>query len=108
MDAQEFSAMRDLSEVVSDGGEDGVCGIADAAFEVAAADATLSLEVADHRLDGGSTSQLPFDGTEHAALLTGCGANLGVMTAVVLVDMGALDLAGSCVFWVSWMISCRV
>jgi hypothetical protein len=94
MDAQEFSAMRDLSEVVSDGGEDGVCGIADAAFEVAAADATLSLEVAD--------------GTEHAALLTGCGANLGVMTAVVLVDMGALDLAGSCVFWVSWMISCRV
>jgi hypothetical protein len=40
-----------------------------AAFEVAAAEVTFGLHVADHRFDGGSTSQFAFDGAEDAALL---------------------------------------
>jgi hypothetical protein len=60
---------EDTAEVVSDGGEDGVGGVAGATFEIAASEVTFSLEVAYHGLDGGASSQLAFDGAEDAALL---------------------------------------
>jgi hypothetical protein len=43
---------EDASEVVADRGEDGVGGIAVAAFEVAAAEVAFGLHVTDHGLDG--------------------------------------------------------
>jgi hypothetical protein len=52
--------------------------------------------LADHGLDSGTTSELAFDGAEHAALLAGDedAVRIGrVMTAVALVDIGALDRA---------------
>ena len=39
---------------MADGGEDDVGGVAGAAFEIAAAEVTFSLEVADHGLDSRS------------------------------------------------------
>jgi hypothetical protein len=48
---------EDAAEVVSDGGEDGVCGVAGTAFEIAAAEVTFGFHVADHGLDGGAASQ---------------------------------------------------
>ena len=56
---------------MADGGEHGVGGVAFAAFEVAAAEVTFSLQVADHRFDGGPASQFAPDHPEHAALLAG-------------------------------------
>jgi len=47
---------------VADRAEDDVGGIAGAAFEVATAEMTFSLHVADHGLDGGAASELAFDG----------------------------------------------
>ncbi len=79
-----------------DGGEDGVGGVAGATFEKAAAEVTIGLEVADHGLDGGSAPQLALDSAEHAALLSrdeDAARVLDVMTAVSLIDVGALDLA---------------
>ena len=56
---------------MADGGEDDVGGIASAALEIAAAEVAFGLQVADHGLDGGSTSQLALDHSEDAALLAG-------------------------------------
>jgi hypothetical protein len=53
---------------VADGGEDDVGGIADAAFEITAAEMTFGLEVSDDGLDGRATAQLALDDTEDAAL----------------------------------------
>lgn len=44
-------ARLDAPEVVAGGGEDGVSGIAGAAFEIAAPEVTFGLEVTDHGLD---------------------------------------------------------
>src|ERR1019366_5207279 len=55
----------------------------------------FGLHVSDHGLDGGTASQLAFDGVEHAALLAGDEDTVwvrGVVAAVSLVDMGALAL----------------
>ncbi len=49
---------------------DGVGGIARAAFEIAAAEVALGFHVADHGLDGGSTSQFALDGAEDASVLS--------------------------------------
>lgn len=79
-----------------DGGEDGIGGVSGAAFKIAAAEVTFSLEVADHRLDRGAPSQLAFDDAEDAALLSrdeDAARVLRVMPAVTLVDIAALDLA---------------
>jgi hypothetical protein len=81
---------------VADGGEDGVDGIAGGSLEIAAAEMSFGLHMADHGLDGGATSQLAFDGTEHAALLAGDEDAVRVcciVAAISLVDIGALDLA---------------
>src|SRR4051795_4077543 len=86
---------EDSSEVVADSGEDGVGGIAIAAFEIAAAEVTFGLHVADHGLDCGSTSQFAFDGAEDAALPRDKDAAwiLRRVATVSLVDIGPLDLA---------------
>lgn len=69
---------------------------------------TFGLDVADHGLDGGSSSEFAFDGAEHAALLSRDEDSswiLRVMTAVPLVDIGPLDL-GPINFWV-WSMTSR-
>ena len=56
----------------------------------------FGFHVADHGLDGGSTSQFAFDGAEEAALLSrdeDAAWILRIVAAVTLVDIGALDLA---------------
>ena len=81
---------------MADSGEDGVGGIALAAFEIAAAEMAIHLHVADHGLDGGAATQLAFDETEDAALLAGdedAVRSCGVVAAIALVDIGALDCA---------------
>ena len=75
---------------VSGGGEDGVCGIAGVALEVAAAEVALLFNVPDKGLDGGSPPQLSLDGTEDTALLSGdeAAARLGrIVSAVSLVGV---------------------
>jgi len=59
-------------EVIADGGEHGVDGIAGAVSEMIAAHTVLGLEVTDHRFDGGPSPELAFDLRPDAALLT-CG-----------------------------------
>ena len=81
---------EDASEVVTDGGEDGVGGIASAAFAIAAAELALGFHVADHGLDAGSTSQFALDYAEDASLLS---RDEDPVSAVSLVDIGALDVA---------------
>jgi hypothetical protein len=86
----------DAPEVVCGGGEDGVCGIAGMALEVAASEVTFFLHVADEGFDGGSAAQLSFDRTEDVTLLAGDedAARLGrVVPAISLVDVDPFDLA---------------
>jgi hypothetical protein len=87
---------EDAPEVISDGGEDGVDDISGTSFEIAAAEVTFGLHVADYRLEGGASSQFAFDDAEDAALLSreeDAARVLGVMAAVTLVHIAALDLA---------------
>jgi hypothetical protein len=44
---------EDAAEIVADGGEDDVGGVAGAAFEIAAAEVAFRLQVSDDGLDGG-------------------------------------------------------
>ena len=79
---------------MADGGENGVGGIAGGSLEIAAAEMTLGLHMADHRLNGRAASQLALDGAEHAALLAGDKDAVWIrriVAAVSLVDIGALD-----------------
>jgi len=46
------------TEVVADGGQDGIGGISLAVPEIIAVHSMVCFEVADHRLDGGAPSQL--------------------------------------------------
>ena len=76
--------------------EDGVGGIAFMAFEIAAAEVTFALHVADHRIDCGTPSQLTFDDAEHATLLArdeDAVQVFQIIAAVSLVDKGARDSA---------------
>ncbi|MGY4281753.1 hypothetical protein ACVWXO_000973 [Bradyrhizobium sp. LM2.7] len=61
---------EDAAEVVADGGEDDVGGVSCAAFELAAAEVTIGLQVSDDGFDGGAAAQLALDDTEDGALLT--------------------------------------
>ena len=66
------------------------------ALEVAAAEVAFLFHVTDEGLDGGAPPELAFDDAEDAALLSrdeDAARVLGVMTAVTLVDIAALDLA---------------
>ncbi|MGY3225005.1 hypothetical protein ACVIM5_005612 [Bradyrhizobium sp. USDA 4512] len=70
--AQKFSEPgEDATEVVSDGGENDVGGIAGAALEVAPAEVSFGFEVSDDGLNGGAAAQLTLDGAENTALLAG-------------------------------------
>lgn len=84
-----------MPEVVSGGGEDGVCGIAGVALEVAVAEVALLFHVPDKGLDGGSPPQFSLDGTEDTALLSGDkdAAQLGrIVSAASRLDVDPLDL----------------
>jgi hypothetical protein len=105
-----LSQDEDTSEVVADGGDDGVGSVPGTTFEIAASEVTFSLHMADHGLDRGSASQLTLDDAEHAALLAGdedAARILRVVAALALVDIAALDLAAD-EFWVFSMMSRRV
>ena len=81
---------------MADGGEDDVGSVAGAAFEVAAAEVTIGLQVSDDGFDGGAAAQLALDDTEDAALLAGDEDSTGILcvvAAVSLVDIGPLDRA---------------
>ena len=81
---------------MADSGENGVGGIALAAFEIAAAEMTIDFHVADHGLDGGAATQLAFDEAGDAAPLAGDEDAVrigGGVAAIALVDIGALDCA---------------
>jgi hypothetical protein len=81
---------------VADSRENGVGGIALAAFEIAAAEMAIHLHVPDHGLDGGAATQLAFDDAEDAAPLARDEDAVrigGVVAAIALVDIGALDCA---------------
>src|SRR5215475_7679487 len=57
---------------------------------------TIRLHMSDHGLDGGAATQLAFDEAEDAALLAGDEDAVrigGVVAAIALVDIGALDCA---------------
>ena len=58
---QKLQPSDQAAEVVADGGEDGIGGVALAVPEVIAAHAMLGFEMADDRFDGGAPAQLAFD-----------------------------------------------
>ena len=77
-----------------DCGEDGVGGITFLALEVAAAEVAIGLHVSDHGFDSGAAFELALDDAEDAALLAGdedAARVVRVMSAISLVDIGALD-----------------
>jgi hypothetical protein len=80
---------EDTSEVVADGAEDDVGGVAVAPLEEAPAEVAITLEMADDGLDSGSASQFALDGVEDAALLAGDEDTSGigrVVAAIAFVD----------------------
>ena len=95
---------------MSDRGEDCVGGVALAAFEIAAAEIAVGLQMSDHGFDGGAAFEFALNGTVNATLLAGDEdpAWVGrIVAAVSLVDIGAFDLAAVS-FWVSSMTARRV
>ena len=85
---------QNAAKIVADGGEDDVCGVAVAAFEMAAAEVAIDLHVSDDGFDRRATSQFALDDAEDAALLTRDedATRIGrVVAAISLVDIGALD-----------------
>ncbi len=79
---------------MTDGGEDDVCSVAVTAFEMAPAEVTFALHVADDWLDCRTTPEFALDSAEDATLLAGDEDATrigGVVAAVALVDIGALD-----------------
>ena len=86
---------EDAPEVVSGSGEDGGCGIAGPALEVAASKMVFFLHVADEGFDGGSAAQLSFDRAEDAKVLAGDNDAVRlrrVVPATSLVDLDPFDL----------------
>ncbi len=78
------------AEVVTDGSEDDVGGVALGTLEVAAAEVPIVLHVADDGFDGGAAAQFALYHAENAALLTG---DEDSVRAIALVDIGTLDRA---------------
>jgi len=62
---------EDESEVVADGGEDRVGGVACGSLEIAAAEMALGFHVSNHGLNGRAAAQFALDGAEHTASLAG-------------------------------------
>jgi hypothetical protein len=61
---------------MANGGEDDVCGVALAAFEVAAAEVAVGLPVSDRGFGGRSASEFALDHAKDATLLTGYAARV--------------------------------
>jgi hypothetical protein len=59
---------EEQAQVVADRAEDGIDSVAGAAFEIATPETTFRLHVADHGLDGGTTSELAFDAAERGII----------------------------------------
>jgi hypothetical protein len=62
---------ENAAKIVTDGGEDDVCGVTLLAFEMAAAEVAIDLHVSDDGFDCRATSQFALDDAEDATLLTG-------------------------------------
>jgi hypothetical protein len=62
---------EDVAEVVADGGEEDVGGVAFTTLEPASTKMALVLHVSDHRLDSGAPPEFALDDAEHATLLPG-------------------------------------
>ena len=89
-----LSQARTRRRFLTDGGEDDVCGVALAALEEAASEVSVGLHVTDDGLDGRAAPELALDDAEYAAFLAGDedAAWIGrVVTAISLIDIGALD-----------------
>ena len=87
--------VEDEAEVVAGGGENGIGVVAGSFLEVIAVEVAVGLEVSDDRFDGRTPAQLLLDDTVNATFLSRSvdPERLGrVVTAVALVDLGALDL----------------
>ncbi len=87
---------EDEAQVVADCGKEGIRGVACTALEVAAAEMAVGFHVSDHSFDGGAAPQFALDDAEDAALLArdeDAARIGGIVAAVSLVDIGALDLA---------------
>jgi hypothetical protein len=83
---------------VADRGEDNIGGITRAILEMAAAQVSVGLHVADHGFDGGSSPEFAFDDAEDTALLSQNedAPRVGrVVAAAALVDITAFDRAPS-------------
>jgi hypothetical protein len=86
---------------VADGSEDDVCGVALAAFEMAAAEVAIALHVSDDGFNSRAAARFALDDAEDAALLTRDedATRIGrVVAAIALVDIGALDRAAGELF----------
>lgn len=59
------------AQVITDGTEDRVGGIAVTSFEIVAVEVAGGLDVANHRLDGGAAPELTLNRADHASLLSG-------------------------------------
>jgi hypothetical protein len=79
---------------VADGGENDVYGVSLAAFEMAAAEVSVALHVADDGLDCRAAPELARDGAEDTTLLTGdedATRAFCFVAAIALIDIGTLD-----------------
>lgn len=70
MGAKKHEPAEQQAEVVSDGGEDGIDGVAAGMGEVIAVHSVVGFEMADDGFDGGSSFELTFDGLGDASFLT--------------------------------------
>ena len=87
---------EDAAQIVTDRAEDGVEGVAVTALQIAAAEMAVALHVSNHGLDGGAALELELDDSDDTPLLTrdeDAAWIWRIVTAVSLIDIGALDLA---------------
>ncbi|KRR01952.1 hypothetical protein CQ10_41300 [Bradyrhizobium valentinum] len=85
--------MAEQAEVVAGGGENGVDAVAVAALEMVATHSVVVLEMADHRLDSGTTPHLAVDGFGDAANLAADPDLEPVGIVVAAIALVALDAA---------------
>ena len=85
--------MAEQAEVVAGGGENGVDAVAVAALEMVATHSVVVLEMADHRLDGGTTPHLAADGFGDAANLAADPDLEPVGIVVAAIALVAVDAA---------------
>src|SRR3546814_17052945 len=93
--AKKREPAEEQAEVVADGGEDGIDGIAGGMGEVIAIHPVVGFEMTDDGLDGGSSVELALDGLGDASLLSCCvDLELVAIGGVVIAIAGIGDAAG--------------